>query len=169
MAKVSVTNITVNVNEFQEAYSRLGLGQIPAGVTVSTVVSKIEAKLAKDLSGSWPDAFPAYASYQEDSAIMAPWKANVAGKAPKCVTQAITQDFTSWDLPVDTNTITEMAKQITQEVANNGGLSGTFYGRSQLGGAETLYWGVGFATAPVINQPEEMGIIYVFSAVLGLN
>jgi hypothetical protein len=122
--------------------------------------------LKKGISSNWPSAFPTYASYPEDSAIMAPWKDNVGGSIPKCVVDAITQDFTSWDLPVDTATIRNMAKQITQEVANNGGSTGTFFGKSQLGGAATLYWGVGFATAPVVNSPEEMGIIYAFSALV---
>jgi hypothetical protein len=169
MAKISVTNITVNVNEYAAAYKANGLGDIPAGTTVSDVVGNIDKKLKKDLAASWPSAFEPYASYQTDNAIMAPWKNNVGGQAPKCVTDAITQDFSSWELPVDKATITGMAKQITQEIANNGGLTGTFYGKHQLGGAETIYWGVAFTTAPVINNPEEMGIIYAFSAVLGLN
>lgn len=169
MARISVTNITVNVNEFAAVYRANGLGDIPAGTTVSDVVGLIETKLKKELAASWPSAFEAYVSYQTDNAIMAPWKSNVAGQAPKCTTDAIKQDFGSWSLPVDEDTITNMAKQITQEIANNGGLTGTFYGKHQLGGAETIYWGVAFTTAPVIDIPKEMGVIYAFSAVLGLN
>ncbi|MFT5847060.1 MAG: hypothetical protein ACJARX_002439 [Psychroserpens sp.] len=47
IAKVSVTNITVNVNELQTAYTNCGLGSIPAGTTVSGAVAAIDAKLKK--------------------------------------------------------------------------------------------------------------------------
>jgi len=169
MAKVSVTNINVNVNNFAPAYKSVGLGAIPAGVNVSTVVKTIEKQLFKDLKTNWPASYADFDSSQEDSAIMAPWKDNVPGTAPKCVTDAITLDFQNWGLPVDKPTITNMAKEITQQISNNGGLSGTFYGKMQVAGSETIYYGIGFATAVVVNNPEEKGIIYVFSSSLGLN
>ena len=168
MAKVSVTNITVNVNNFQAAYNHFGLGPIPPGTKIDKVVATIEGVLKKDLTSNWPSANPK-PTYDPDTAIMAPWKDNVAGTAPKCVTDAISQDFGSWGLPVDKDTITEMAKQITQEISNNAGLKGEFYGQSTLGAAETIYWGVSYVSAIIVDKPEEYGIIFAFNASLGLN
>ncbi len=168
MAKVSVTNITVNVNKFQPAYNHFGLGPIPAGTKIDQAVATIQRQLKKELSDNWPKANPS-PKYSPDAAIMAPWKNNVAGTAPKCVTDAISQDFTTWGLPVDKNTITEMAKQITQEISNSAGLNGYYYGQSALGASETIYWGVSYISAVVVDKPEEYGIIFAFSASLGLN
>lgn len=168
MAKVSVTNITVNVNNFQSAYDHFGLGRIPAGTKIDKAVATIMRSLKKELSDNWPKANPT-PSYAPDAAIMGPWKANAAGTAPKCVTDALTQDFDTWGLPVDKDTIDQMAKQITQEISNSAGLNGYYYGQSTLGASETIYWGVSYISAVIVDNPEEYGIIYGFSASLGLN
>ena len=168
MAKVSVTNITVNVNEFQTAYNHFGLGPIPAGTKIDHAVAAVQKALKTELSTNWPKANPS-PQYAPDSAIMAPWKGNVAGSAPKCVTDAINQDFGSWGLPVDKATVTEMAKQITQEISNSAGLNGYYYGQSSLGASETIYWGVSYISLVVVDSPEEYGILFAFSASLGLN
>jgi hypothetical protein len=169
MAKVTVTNINVNVNNFQQAYTDLGLGPIPAGTKLDVAVPAIFAKLGTLLQTGWPANFGTYIASQEDSAIMSPWTANVGGTAPQCVIDAITLDFTSWALPVDSNTITLMAKEITQQIVNKGGDTGTFYGRTVLAGSEMMYWGVAFTTAIVVDSPEQTGILYAFTANLGIN
>lgn len=168
MAKVSITNITVNVNNFQSAYNHFKLGPIPPNTNVDHAVASIEKALKTELSKNWPKANPS-PSYAPDAAIMAPWKANVPGTAPKCVIDAITQNFDSWGLPVDKNAIQTMAKQITQEISNSAGLNGYFYGQSSLGASQTIYWGISYISVIVVDKPEEYGIIYGFSASLGLN
>lgn len=165
MAQVNVTNITVNVNNFQSTYNNLGLGPIPAGTTVSDAVSKIQSVLSGLLVKQWPASFPSNDAAQEDSAIMAPWSANVPGSAPDCVTQAIGLDFKNWDLPSDNGTITSMAQEITQQISNHGGEKGTFYGQTKIASSR-IYWGVAFASSIVVDNPEELGIIYAFTAVV---
>jgi len=162
------TNITVNVINFQPAYTSLGLGPIPAGVTTAAAVTTIQKALGKKLGSKWPSAYEPYNSAQEDSAVLAPWKNSIPGTAPKCATDAIALDFEAWGLPVDHPAITLIAKEITQQISNHGGNTGVFYGKSRIAGAETIQWGVSFTTAIVINKPEEKGILYAFSAVLSI-
>lgn len=169
MAQVNSTSITVNVNNFQPAYSSLGLGPIPAGTTVDSAVKTIQTALEKMLGDNWPKSGYGSAPTQTDSAIMAPWKANIPGTAPKCVIDAIKIDFKAWGLPVDDNAITLMAKEITQQISNHGGNTGTFYGVSHVTSSETIYWGVSFTTAVVVDNPMETGIIYGFGAVFSLD
>lgn len=160
-------NITVNVTNFKPAYESLGLGPIPAGTTTDAAVNQIQSKLNDLLKDGWPKTYETYDESQADSAIMSPWKNNVPGTAPTCVTDAIRLDFQSWDLPVDENTITLMAKEITQQISNHGGNKGTFYGKHRIA-SETIQWGISFISAIVVDNPEELGIIYAFSAVLSI-
>ncbi len=164
-SSVSITN----VYEMQPTFSQLGMGPVPAGITADAGVSLVQKQLFKNLSASWPATAPQYDPTQQDQGIMGPWTDNVGGTAPPCVVQAITTDFNAWSLPVDTGTVNEMAQQITQEISNNGGLTGQFFGKTRLGGSETLYWGVGYATGPIQDSPEVLGVIYVFAAVFGVN
>lgn len=169
MSRTNVTVINVNVTNFQAAYTNLGLGPIPAGTTVSSAVSTILAKLRDNLQKDWPTRYEPFATEQEDGAIMTPWKDNVPGTAPKCVIDTINLDFEAWGLPVDDKTINLMAKEITQQISNHGGAYGTFYGKSRIAASETIQWGLGFTTAVVVDKPEQIGIIYSFSAVLSLS
>lgn len=168
MAVVNVVNINVNVKNFQSAYNHFKLGPIPQGTSIDHAVSGIEKELKTELSKNWPKPNPKPA-YAPDAAIMAPWKDNVAGTAPKCVVDAITQNFNSWGLPVDKNAIQMMAKQITQELSNSAGLNGYYYGQSSLGASQTIYWGVSYISLIVVDSPEEYGVIFAFSASMGLN
>jgi hypothetical protein len=166
MAQVNVTNINVNVQSFQAAYTNLGLGPIPPGTTVSDAVAAVQKKLAGMLQDKWPKNHSHNDGTNEDSAVMAPWSANIPGSAPKCATDAISLDFKNWNLPVDSATITDMAQEITQQISNHGGVGGTFYGLTKIASSK-LYWGVGFQAAPVVDgPPEQLGIIYAFSAVV---
>ncbi len=170
MSTISTTNITVNVNNLQPAYTALGLGPIPAGSTIANGVAAIKTALAKNLMTNWPSDYPASVPNQEDTGIMEPWSANVAGSAPACILQQLTTDFTSWQLPYSQVLLNQMAIQITTEIADNGGQTGHFYGQTRLSGSETIYWGVAFTTAVVIGPPTNAtGIIYSFTAVLGLD
>jgi hypothetical protein len=169
MSKTEVKIINVNVNNFQAAYTNLGLGPIPAGTTLDSVVKDIKVKLTDNLEKSWPKKYEPYTAEQVDGAIMTPWKDNIPGTAPQCVLDAISLDFEAWGLPVDTKTITLMAKEITQQISNKGGEYGTFYGKSHIAAAETIQWGLSFVTAIVVDKPEQIGIIYSFSAVLSLS
>lgn len=162
------TNITVNVINFQPAYTSLGLGPIPAGTTPDDAVATLQKKLGKDLQTNWPSTFEPYNSMQEDSGVMAPWKANIPGTAPKCATDAIALDFEAWGLPVDHPSITLIAKEVTQQISNHGGNMGVFYGKSRIAGSTTIQWGVSFTTSVVVDKPEEMGIIFAFAAVLAI-
>lgn len=159
----------VNANSVQPSLSALGEGTLPAGTTADAAVAIVENVLAKKLQGDWPSTYPDYETDQQDQGIMGPWNANVAGAAPQCVVQQLTGDFNAWELPSDDTTINAIATQITQEISSNGGLSGTFYGRTRVGGSETIYWGVAFATGAIQDNPEVLGIIYVFTAQLGVN
>jgi hypothetical protein len=169
MSKTDVKIINVNVTNFQPAYTNLGLGPIPAGTTVDSAVFAIQNKLKENLEKSWPKKYDPFTAEQEDSAIMTPWKDNIPGTAPQCVLDTINLDFEAWGLPVDPKTITLMAKEITQQISNHGGTYGTFYGKNQIAGSETIQWGLGFTTAVVVDKPEQIGIIYSFSAVLSLS
>lgn len=164
------TSVTViNVQSMQPSFTAAGLGPIPAGTTADAAVATIQTAFATKLRNNWPSNWPAYVTSQQDQGIMGPWSANLAGTAPPCLVQQITMDFNNWELPVDTSTINDMASQITEEISANGGTTGTFTGRTRIGGAETIYWGVAFGTGAIADNPEEMGIIYVFSAQLGVN
>jgi|GEM_PF-3516834 len=167
MSKTTVNNINVSVNNFQPAYNSYGLGTIPAGTTVAQGVNTLQTAMDNTLMAKWPTSYPPANTNQIDHAIMEPWSDNVAGTAPKCATQAISLDFTSWNLPYSTAAVTQMAKEITQQIANNGGEAGQFYGQTPLAGSEILYWGVAFATAVVI-EPDTTGILYSFTATLGI-
>jgi hypothetical protein len=159
----------INVTSMQPTYTALGLGPIPAGTLADAAVATVEKQLFKNLQASWPASAPTYDPTQQDSGIMGPWSGNVAGTAPPCVVQQITLDFNSWALPNDQNAITSMAEEITQQIQNNGGLSGQFYGKTRVGGSMTLYWAVGFGTGAIADNPEELGIIFVYSAALAVN
>jgi hypothetical protein len=161
--------VVINKTEsLQGSYTALGLGPIPPGTPVDAAVKTLEAALFKLLAASWPSTYPTYPSVQ-DSGVMGPWNSNAPGTAPPCVTQQMTLDFQSWGLPVDENAITLMAEEITQQISNNGGQAGTFYGQTRVGASETMYWAVGFATGAIVDgPPEELGIIYTFVATLGL-
>lgn len=170
MSTYNTNNITVNVNNFQPAYTALGLGTIPAGTSVANGVSTIEKALIASLMSSWPSTYPASAPNQTDDGIMEPWSANVSGTAPACIVNQITTDFNSWQLPYSSALLNQMAIQITTEIAANGGQTGNFYGQTNLAGSEKIYWGVAYTTAVVIGPPTNAtGIIYAFTAVLGLD
>jgi hypothetical protein len=157
---VNVTNVTV----MQAAYTEAGLGQIPAGTTPDAAVQGLETALFAAMQKGWPAGYGTYPTGNQTSGIAQPWSSNVAGTAPKCVVQAITQAFTGWGLPVDAATITLMAQTITQGIANNAGNFGTFPGLHRIGGV-TIYWSVGFVAAPVEDGPPSVnGIIYTFCA-----
>jgi len=159
----------VNVNSMQPTYDALGLGPIAPGTRADVAVATVEKVLFKKLKASWPASAPQYDPTQQDSGIMGPWSQNVAGTAPPCVVQQITIDFNNWSLPNDQAAISSMAQEITQQIQNNGGLSGSFYGKTRLGGSETLYWAVGFGTGVIVDNPEEMGVIFVYTAALAVN
>jgi len=168
-------SVTINNTiSMQNSYDQLGLGPIPPGTTADSAVKTVQTSLFTTLNANWPKGFPPLAdTSQHDQGIMGPWSDNIPGSAPSCVVQQLSQDFKSWEMPVDTNTINTMAAQITQEISSNGGVSGTFFGRSQIGGSETVHWGVGFATGAIADGPdggtEELGIIYVITAQLDVN
>lgn len=170
MSRISVTNITVNVNSLQPAYTALGMGNVPAGSTIANGVTAIQKVLIGNLSSSWPTSYPAYESNQMNDGIMEPWSDNIAGSAPACVTQQIINSFNGWQLPYSTTAVNQIAIEITQNIASDGGQSGTFYGQTTLaGGGETLYWGVAYTTAVVIGPPSNAtGVIYAFAGVLGI-
>jgi hypothetical protein len=170
MSSVSVTQINVDVNNLQPAYSALGMGSVPAGTTIANGVAAIEKVLIANLASGWPAAFAPYLSYQMADGIMEPWTANVPGSAPACVTQQLINSFNGWQLPYSTTAINQIAIEITQQIGSNGGQAGTFYGQTTLaGGGETLYWGVAYTTAVVVGPPDNsVGIIYAFSGSLGL-
>ena len=169
MSSSSSTVVIITSPTTQNTYQQLGLGPLPPGTLADAAVAAIEKVLVKQLSTNWPANFAAYDSSQQDQGIMGPWSANRAGSAPACVIQQITSDFNEWGLPNDPGTVSGMGSEITQQIADNGGLTGTFYGKHRLGGAETIYYGVGFGTAAIADNPEVLGIIYVFAAVLGVN
>jgi hypothetical protein len=167
-SSVSITN-NINNPTMQGTYNSLGLGPIPAGTTADAAVTAVEKVLFKNLQTGWPSTAAPYDPTQQDSGIMGPWSDNVAGTAPPCVVQQVTLDFNSWGLPNDPPTISAIGSEITQQISDNGGLTGVFYGKQRLGGSETIYWGVGFATGVIVDSPEEFGIIYVFAAAFGIN
>ena len=169
MSNINEQNITVNVDNFQPAYTSLGLGQIPAGTSVANGVSTIEKALISNLMSKWPKSYPDSIPNQKNDGIMEPWSANVGDTAPACLVNQITTDFNSWQLPYNTATLNQMAKEITTSIASNGGQTGNFYGQTSLTSNEKVYWGVAFTTAVVIGPPSNStGIIYAFTAVLGL-
>ncbi|MFZ6844160.1 hypothetical protein [Undibacterium sp. RuTC16W] len=170
MSTVQTTNINVNIINFQEAYTSLGMGTIPAGTSVANGVAAIEKALIANLMSKWPASYPASEPNQVDDGIMEPWSSNVAGTAPVCLVNQITTDFNSWQLPYNSDLLMQMGNEITTEIAANGGQTGYFYGQTSLAGSEKIYWGVAYATAVVIGPPSNAtGVIYAFSAVLGLN
>lgn len=170
MSIFSTNNISVSINNFQPAYTALGLGTIPAGITVANGVAAIEKALIAGLMSKWPPTYPASVSRNVDDGIMEPWSANVGGTVPACIIQQLTTDFTSWELPYTSDLLRQIAKQITTEINANGGQTGYFYGQTSISGSETIYWGVAYTTAVVIGPPTNAtGIIYSFTAVLGID
>jgi hypothetical protein len=165
----TVTVINCNVTNLQPSYTSLNLGPIPAGTTTDQAAKTVRKALVDLMDTNWPATYPSVPSNQQDSGIMQPWADNVSGTAPACAVAQITTDFKAWSLPFDKNTFSAMAVQITTEIAAQGGDTGTFYGQTNISGSETIYWGVGYTTAVVIDDPETTGIIYSFRAVLGIN
>jgi len=171
MSTYNSANITVNVDNFQQAYTDLGIGAIPAGTTIANGIKEIEKALIAKLMSGWPaNGYPASDPNQRNEGIMEPWSDNVAGTAPFCVTQQLTSSFNGWQLPYSSGLVNQIAIEITQNIASNGGQTGTFYGQTSLTPNETIYWGVAFTTAVVTAPPSNStGIIYAFTAVLDLN
>jgi hypothetical protein len=124
-------------------------------------------KLKSSLANNWPSSWPSYDDTQVDSGIMEPWSGNVSGSAPQCVTDQITLDFNSWSFPNDQAMITQMAKEITQQISASGGNTGVFSGKARRGASTTLYWRVSYTTGIAIDDPETMGVFYGFCAVMG--
>lgn len=169
MSKINVTDLQVHVSNFQQAYNDLGLGPVSAETTVSNALSRIETALIETLTSKWPVTYAPIISHQEESAIMAPWSANIPETAPQCVINAITTDLETWALPVEKHAIKIIAEEITMHISNHGESTGTFYGKTQLTSSEVIQWGVGFTTSVIMNEPRQKGIIYAFTAVLEYN
>lgn len=166
MSRVSETNITINVNALQPAYTATGLGTIPAGTSVANGVTALETNLAKKLASSWPyGPDNPYVANQTNEGVVEPWSANVAGTAPACVVQQIQTSFNGWQLPYSTAAVNQMAMEITTNIANNGGQLGTFFGQTTMGG-EKIYWGVAYIAVPV-DTNNTLGIVYAFTGALG--
>ena len=171
MATYDSHDITVNINNFQQAYTDLGIGEIPAGTQIADGIKAIERALLTTLVSGWhTNGYPAIVANQQNDGIMEPWSDNVGGTAPRCVTQQLQNSFNGWGLPYSTDLVNQMAIEITQNIASNAGQTGTYYGRTSLTPNETIYWGVAFTTAVVTAPPSNStGIIYAFTAVLDLN
>lgn len=167
---VQETTVYNNVEVLQKAYDAYGLGPIPPGTKIDDAVTGIKASQVASLTKDWPTQFAAMPiGATPDSSIMGPWNDNVAGSAPPCAIQAISQDMQTWLLPVDTDAINDMAKQITQAISNTGGLKGEHFGRTQLAsGSEQLDWGVAYVATVVSNNPELSYIVYSFIAALNV-
>jgi hypothetical protein len=164
----NTTNVTVvNVYVLQPVYDSLNMGPIPPGTTPDAATASILAKLRTSVTTNWPAAWPAYDDTQVDAGIMQPWSGNVGGSAPQCVVDQITLDFNSWSFPNDGAMITQMAKEITEQVSASGGNTGVFDGKARRGAATTLYWRVSYTTGIAIDNPETLGVFYGFCAVLG--
>jgi hypothetical protein len=167
----STVNVT-NVFAMQPAYTQLGMGPIPDGITLSKAVTLLKNALSTKLLAQWPSSVPPIGT-QQDSGIMGPWSDNIAGSAPSCVVQQITGDFSAWELPSDPTTVNAIAQQITQEISSQGGIAGVFVGETPVGANESIFWGVGYGTCAVSNPsgggPDEVGVVYLFAAQLGLN
>ncbi len=163
----SSANVTViNVNLLQPVYNSLNMGQIPAGTTPDAATAQILKTLRNSLADNWPTTWPAFDVSQADAGIMQPWSENVAGSAPKCVTDQITLDFNAWSFPNDPAMVTQMAKEITEQIGASGGNTGVFSGKARRGAASTMYWRVGFTTGIVIDDPFTLGVFYAFCGVM---
>ena len=170
----SAIDTAIDAASLVETFKAAGLAPPPPGTDPSTQLNlTLWPGLSSKLQGGWPTDWPAYDTSNEDRGIMGPWTANVAGAAPSCLVNQIAMDLGNWGFPVEQNTVNAMASQITEEVSVRGGTSGTFYGHSQVAGSEIIYWGVAFGTAGLTSSTggaaSEMGIIYVFSAALGMD
>ncbi|HEX4693411.1 hypothetical protein [Sphingomonas sp.] len=168
------TDVTViNIESMQQSATDSGLGPIPPGTTPADGLALLQKQLLANITKDWPTDYPTPASNAQDMGIMGPWSDNVAGTAPPCLVQQITQDFSAWQLPSDAAPVNAMAQQITQEVSSRGGATGAFTGTTELGGSENIYWGVGFGTGDITEgspgNPAEKGIIYAFTATLGFD
>lgn len=159
----------INTVSMQSTYTALGLGQIPSGTLADAAMKTIQQALLKKVQASWPKTAAPFDTTQSNSGLMGPWSANVGGTAPPCAVRWITSSFNDWGLPNDQQTVASIAQEITTGIQANGGLSGQFFGKTRVGGSETIYWAVGFGTGAIVDNPEEMGIIFVYTAVLGLN
>ena len=164
------TSVTINNSaSMQPTYTALGMGDVPAGITADAAVTAVQTKLLSNIQAKWPKTWPDPLT-DTDVGAMGPWDDNVAGTAPPCLVKKLQLDFTGWGLPVVQTVINQMAEEITEQVSSRGGLSGMFFGKTAVGGSETIYWAVGFGTGTLEDGPPAvLGIIYVFTAALGVN
>jgi hypothetical protein len=159
----------ININEMQPMYASLGLGQIPAGTLADVAVLAVETQLTSNLAAEWTQAGRTSPGINVSSGIMGPWSADVGGTAPTCVVQQLTENFNDWSLPNDQSAISSIASEITENIAVNGGLPGTFLGLTREGGSEAVLWGVAYTTGVIVDNPLMLGVIYTFEAVLSLD
>jgi len=162
---INVTDITVYINSCNAARKADGLSPIPEGTSVSKATQSMKTALMGKVKTAWANQFPGTTlSNQEDFGFVSPASALVAGSAPKCVVQQIQLDFKNWQLPLTTNTPTDITQTITQELSSQGGLLSTAFGSVQVNSNETINWMVGYARVNI--SGDVSGYLYVFAAAL---
>lgn len=162
MSKIYISEISVDVSNFQTAYNDLGLGTISPGKTIPSVITSIETMLLLKLTESWPVSFNPITPYQSDSAILTLMRHS--GTIPLCVIDAIAANFKTWKIEVQKNIIQKIAKEVALKILTHTKTTSIIYGECAINENESIQWGVAFSKAVIVYDPEQWGIIYGFTA-----
>ncbi|MBO6606410.1 hypothetical protein [Psychroserpens sp.] len=162
------TNINIYFNSVNAALKVAGLKPIKPGDTVPTLTQKALSQMEGMLTTKFNKTFPnnQLPNSNIDGGYMGPLSSVRMGTAPACAVQQIADDFESWGIS-SSGVPTEIAKQVTNHIVNQGGQAGFISGTHQLTSAENLYWMAGYLSINITQH--EQGILYVFGASEGLN
>lgn len=164
----NTVNITIYNNSVNAALRATGLKPVPNGDPVPTMTQKALGQMETLLTTKFNKIFPdnKLPGSNIDGGYMGPLSVVKMGKAPACAVQQISDDFESWGM-ASSGVPTEIAKQVTNHIVNQGGQAGFISGTHQLTSASNLYWMAGYLSINITQH--EQGILYVFGASEGLN
>ncbi|WP_460218879.1 hypothetical protein [Psychroserpens sp. MEBiC05023] len=164
----NTTNITIYYNSVNAALKVAGLKPVkpgdPVPVLTQHALGQMETLLTTKFNKTFPNN-PLPAS-NVDGGYMGPLSSVKMGVAPACAVTQIADDFSSWGISLS-GVPTEIAKQVTNHIVNQGGQAGFISGTHQITSGESLFWMAGFLAVNITQT--EQGVLYVFGASEGIN
>jgi len=164
----NTVNITIYNNSVNAALHVAGLKPVKAGDPVPVMTQKALAQMETLLTTKFGKTFPnnPLAPSNIDGGYMGPLSSVKMGVAPACAVTQIADDFKSWGISLS-SVPTEIAKQVTNHIVNQGGQAGFISGTHQITSSESVYWMAGYLAVNITQT--EQGILYVFGASEGIN
>ena len=164
----NTTNINIYYNSVNAALKKAGLKPVPEGDPVPVLTQKALGQMETMLVTKFNKVFPdnPLPGSNIDGGYMGPLSAVKMGQAPACAVTQIADDFHSWGISLS-GVPTEISKQVTNHIVNQGGQAGFISGTHQITSAESLFWMAGYLAINITQT--EQGVLYVFGASEGIN